>query len=377
MKRALTFLLIGLMILSITMLFPSSTYKQKVNHQNSTLNMALTGDLLFEQGLYDWSNQYDFKDYFDQVKPYLQSDLTIGNQEVPIGGQALGVSGVAYTFNAPEQVAPQLKKAGFDVLTLANNHTLDRGLEGISHTKAYLNQAGIQTTGAFTQSDEDHLLIIKRKGIKVGILAYTYGTNQSPVNEYSVPTFVDEQGQIKTAFLTKEIRQARKQVDVLLVAMHWGTEFTTELNQTQIQASQLLADLDVDVIIGNHPHTIQAKQVLKHGSHQTLCYYALGNFVSAAALVDRASPDFQNLYEIGAIARLKVSQHKGKIRVKEEEMVPIVNHFEDSYTHFKLIPLKDYTEKMAEKHMQHIFNEDFTLKWIQSKIKEIWKESKI
>lgn len=101
MKRVLGFLLVGLVILGGLSLFSSPPSKKKKVSQDQAIHLVLTGNLLFEQGLYVWSDHYDFKDYFDQVKPCLQFDETIGNQEVSMGGRVSGMSEIAYTFNAP------------------------------------------------------------------------------------------------------------------------------------------------------------------------------------------------------------------------------------------------------------------------------------
>ena len=92
---------------------------------------------------------YSFKNYFDKVTPYLDSDLVIGNQEVVLGGRELGITGSDYTFNAPEEIAKQLPEIGFNVLTFANNHSYDRGMQGIVNTRRNLEDAGIRTTGAY------------------------------------------------------------------------------------------------------------------------------------------------------------------------------------------------------------------------------------
>ena len=108
--------------------------KQAVKKENPihTVSLRFTGDILIEDALYNWmGSDYDVRDYFDKVKPYLDADLVIGNQEVVLGGKELGITGSDYTFNAPEEIAAQLPEIGFDVLTFANNHSYDRGMQGI------------------------------------------------------------------------------------------------------------------------------------------------------------------------------------------------------------------------------------------------------
>ena len=154
--------------------------KPKKEHPIRSVSLSFTGDILIEDALYNWMGKgYDFKNYFDKVTPYLKADLVIGNQEVVLGGETLGITGSDYTFNAPEEIAKQLPEIGFDVLTFANNHSYDRGMQGIVNTRKNLKAAGIQTTGAYEKKEQrDDILVVERNGIRFAILAYTYDTNQ-------------------------------------------------------------------------------------------------------------------------------------------------------------------------------------------------------
>ena len=354
----------------------SQTVEEK---PQSEVSVVATGDLLFEQGLYDWSRDYDMDPYFEKVRPLLQSDLTIGNQEVPIGGQELGVSGVAYTFNAPYQIAEELKEAGFNFLTLANNHTMDMSTQGIYNTRKILKEKKIQNTGMYISKEDRYTIrVIEKKGIKIAVLAYTYGTNQMPNYAYEVPYFLNEYGQFDEEhqkLLRKDIEVAKRISDVVLVSMHWGNEFTYELTSVQKEVAAFLNEEGVDVVLGNHSHCIQPAETLTSSTgNQTIVFYSLGNFVSSAALVDRASPDFQNMYEVGAVARFTIKKDEG-ISIENVEIVPVVNHFEHGYTNFQLIPFKDYSEQMAKKHYQKEFNENFTKSFLSEQIHYVYDSS--
>ena len=169
--------------------------KEELRHAS----LAFTGDILLEDPILAWmcdfytSETYRFKTYFDQIQPLLNADLLIGNEEVPIAGRAYGITGIDFRFNAPEEVAPQLKELGFDVLTFANNHSYDRGKEGLDQTIEALNQAGIRITGAFRNQEDRSSLIVERNGIRFAILAYTYDTNQAieSKNAYAVNRFLN------------------------------------------------------------------------------------------------------------------------------------------------------------------------------------------
>ena len=153
---------------------------------------------------------------------------------------------------------------------------------------------------------------MEENGIRIAILAYTYDTNIAPEDSHAfvTKTFLNEQGQLDDAhrqMLKEDVEQAQEQADVVIAAMHWGNEFTFERNAAQTQTAAYLNDLGVNIIIGNHPHCLQTMERLTNAEgKETWVFYSLGNLVSAAAMVDRASVDFANLYEMGGIVNLDV-----------------------------------------------------------------------
>ena len=349
---------------------------------DSVVSMTFTGDLLFEQGLYDSLDDYDFGTYFDQIKPYLKGDIVIGNQEIPIGGEELGVSGVAFTFNAPKKVADQLPEIGFDIMSVATNHSYDMGYQGVFNTLKHLHDNGIATFGLYAQKeDKDQIYVIEKHGIRIALLAYTYDTNEwiEPEHDYVVKTFLNEQRVLddeKREMLREDVEKAKEQADVVIAAMHWGNEFTYTLNQAQLETADYLNELGVDLIIGNHPHNIQTMEELinETNAHRTIVFYSLGNFVSAAAMVDRASIEFANMYEVGAILNLDIVKDRdsGEITIQHMVITPIINHFEHGYTNFALIPFSDYSEELASQHYQREFSEQFNREWIAAQLHDLF-----
>ena len=105
--------------------------------------------------------------------------------------------------------------------------------------------------------------------------------------------------------------------------MHWGTEFTYDISKTQQQAAQFLNECGVDIIVGNHPHTLQGVDTLtNHAGKKTFVMYSLGNFVSSAAAVSRASEQFQNMYEVGGIVHLDVvfDPNTKEVEIKNQKL---------------------------------------------------------
>ncbi len=384
MKRCLLWIFIFISFLGVGC---TSKEKEVVSNEEendpiSRVSLAFTGDLLFEQPFYDALDHYQFGTYFDSVKPYLKGDFVIGNQEVPIGGSELGVSGVAFSFNAPKEVADQLAIVGFNVMTLSNNHSFDRSYQGIINTVTYLNDANIIPVGMYTNENEQTpYTILEKNGIKIALLAYTYDTNIAPDEQhrFMVKTFLNDArvfDDIHKEMLINDVRMAQDVADFVIVAMHWGNEFTYRINAIQQEASQLLNSLGVDLIIGNHSHCLQTMDVLTNDDgKQTVVFYSLGNFVSATADVDRASVDFTNMYQIGGIVNLDIiySKDTKEVSIENMKLVPIVNHFEHNYQNFQLIPLSQYTEDLASKHYQREFSSNFNLDWLHQQIQSLFE----
>ena len=356
--------------------------KPKKEHPIRSVSLSFTGDILIEDALYNWMGKgYDFKNYFDKVTPYLKADLVIGNQEVVLGGETLGITGSDYTFNAPEEIAKQLPQIGFDVLTFANNHSYDRGMQGIVNTRKNLKAAGIQTTGAYEKKEQrDDILVVERNGIRFAILAYTYDTNQwiDAENSFAVNHFLNEEHMFHDRCkkqLARDVQKAKEQADVVIAAMHWGTEFTYEIDAAQRDAAGFLNEQGVDIIIGNHPHCLQRVETLTNAQgKETFVMYSLGNFVSAAMGVDRASEQFTNMYEIGGIVQcdVELNTKTGETTVKNKKMIPIVNHFDASYDGFRLLPFSSYTEELAAAHGQRTVSSDFTYAWLREQLKQLY-----
>ena len=271
--------ILAIVIISLGFLFPlrritenknNNQIDNEVPEENKSVKLTLVGDFLFEQPFYDsLSLGDDASNYFKYVKDYfINDDVTIGNMEVPIGNEGMKVSGVGYNFCAPESIGKLLTTLDLEVLGTANNHTNDRGLEGVFSTLDFFkNNSDIMTVGTY-YNEEDHLnsRILEVNDLKLGFLAYTYGTNQKVSNENR---------QYFSLFKNADLRS---KCDVLIVLMHWGQEFTYTPNSEQEQLAAYLNSLGVDIIVGSHSHSMEPIKWIGD-NHKTLVYYSLGNFV--------------------------------------------------------------------------------------------------
>ena len=253
-------------------------------NQNTTINIAFTGDIMCHNTMYndayDSSTEtYDFSYLFQNVKYYLQTpDLTVGNLETTFAGSKIGYSSYP-TFNTPEILAKNLKKVGFDVVSTANNHCMDKKYNGIESTIKYLDEADLAHTGTYTSEESKNTILIQNiKGIKIAFIGFTYGTNGIPVpadKNYAV-NFLDEETILSQISLAKE-----QTPDIICALVHWGTEYQTTPNSSQKQIAKLLIDNDVKLIIGNHPHVPQPLKLQKNANDQDVFIaYSLGNFMA-------------------------------------------------------------------------------------------------
>ncbi|PQD94485.1 capsular biosynthesis protein [Pradoshia eiseniae] len=251
----------------------SKTYKQ-------TITIGAIGDILIHTRVYEdarTDDSYDFKRMLAPVKKMLEEpDFTIANQESLAGGSKLGLSGYP-AFNSPYEITDALVDAGIDLVTLANNHSLDKGEKGIQSSLAYYDKIGMPYVGMHKDElDASTERILSIQGIKVGFLSYTYGTNGIQVpdgKDYLVNYLEDKK-------IISDLKSMRDKADIILVNAHWGNEYERTPSEEQRRLAKLMAENGADVIIGHHPHVLQPIEWLKHDNGETLVVYSLGNFLS-------------------------------------------------------------------------------------------------
>ena len=291
-----------------------------------TINMTFTGDIMCHNTVYNdafipSSNTYDFSHMFEDIKYYIQTaDIAVGNLETTFAGSDRKYSGYP-TFNSPEQLAYNLKKVGFDVLSTANNHCYDKGYSGLESTINFLDDADISHTGTFkSQEDQNTILIKNVKGIKIAFLSFTYGTNGIPVPDdktYSV-NLIDKE------LIQQQLSLAKEQKpDLICVSMHWGTEYETTPNSEQKDLADFLFENGADLIIGNHPHVLQKMEkrttTLSDGTIKDgFVVYSLGNFISGQNKVYTRD---------SAILNLNITKTSdGRININQATYTPIYTY---------------------------------------------------
>ncbi|MBR5662837.1 MAG: CapA family protein [Bacilli bacterium] len=254
------------------------------------LSMIMAGDALLHGYLNTDAKQsdgtYNYMKMFRYVKDYVKDyDLRYWNQETIFGGTKYSdgskrpYSGYP-RFNTPSAFGDNMiDDMGFNIVTTANNHAMDQYESGLLNSVEYWKTKDILWNGTADSEETRNNFIIKEKNnITYGILSYTDHTNGLPVpkgKSYLVNVWDEEQAK-------KDIETLRPQVDVLMVAMHWGIEYTHKPVQKQRDQAKFLADQGVDIIIGCHPHVIEPieKIVNEETGKETIVFYSLGNFIS-------------------------------------------------------------------------------------------------
>ena len=247
------------------------------------VKVAAIGDILIHSNVYHAAQtkstpEYDFTSMFSHVKPYLeQADIAIANQETMIGGVKHGLSDYP-RFNSPSEVGNALKYAGIDLVTLANNHSLDRGEKVLHSALEYWDGLEMPYTGVFkSQEDRQRIRLLEVNEISFSFLSYTYGTNGIPIPK-DKPYLVNL---IDLPVMKKDIASAKEQSDVIVVNLHFGNEYQIVPDLVQQELVQALSDEGVHIIFGHHPHVLQpAAWVEGKEGNRTFVAYSLGNFLS-------------------------------------------------------------------------------------------------
>lgn len=339
-----------------------------------TFTLTSLGDSLCHNTQY-WdaynskTNAYNFSYVYEDIKNYtLSSDITIGSLETTFAGKEKGYSNYP-TFNTPDSLATALKDIGVDVVSLAGNHALDYGYNGLCRTIDVFDNIGLSHLGTYKTAEEQEKILIKDvKGVKIAFLNYTYGTNGIPLpsgKEFCV-NLIDKD------FIKKQINQAKeKDVDMIVACMHWGTEYRTTANSEQKNLANFLFENGVDIILGNHPHVLEPMEkktiTLQDGTAKDVfVVYALGNFTADQR--DEITRD-------SAILNLTITKNSdGKISIDKVNYVPIYMYKNTNVsTHkFKILDIektiKDYEEGKNTSINSTVYN---NLKKQLEKIKSI------
>ena len=307
---------------------------------------------------------YDFHPVYENIKKIIEgSDIAFINQEVMLTGEASAYPNLA----APTENADALIDAGFNVINLATNHTLDKGVSGLETCLETVHARPFDAVlGAFrTEEESTQLCILEKQGIRFGFLSYTYG-----LNGYRLPS--DKQWKIALIDETKiqnDLAAIRPECDYLIVSMHWGNEYQTTESSYQNELAQLLCDGGADLIIGTHPHVLQPMKWLeREDGHKTLCAYSLGNFVSN---------QHKRATMLGGILEVELLfEEDGTLKeIASAGVIPTVTHYKKG--HYTIYQLAEYTDELAAEHGMQGYETPFNMTYLAELSNKILGENAI
>ncbi len=319
----------------------------EVKEGTTSITISAVGDIMvhspqFKSALTQ-DGEYDFKPVFQEIKSYItNSDLALCNLETTISTPERGYSGYP-CFKTPEALIPAIKEAGFDVVTTANNHSLDALDFGVINTLDVLDKYNLLHTGTARDEEESKkILMIDRKGIKLAILAYTYGTNGMEVAmdqdklRYMV-NYIDRDR------IIEDIRRAREEgADTVILCIHWGIEYTRSVDDERRALADELFDAGADIILGSHPHVIQPmerKRIVDNNGKEREVFvaYSLGNFISNQRDQYRDS---------GVIVNITLTKKDNKTVIEDVVYTPTwVRRFQqDGKLQYSILPVEKFID---------------------------------
>ncbi len=317
------------------------------------ITIAAAGDIMFHdsqlESAYDKaSDSYDFTSVFADVAPiFSEADLALANFETTTAGPNDGEGYRGYpTFNSPDETIDAIKASGIDVLTTANNHSLDTGSEGLKRTVEVIRDKGLTSVGTYDEKPESRVHIEEVEGIKIAILSYT-----EMINDLGLQTTNDNLDDMINIMekntIKEDIAEAKDlQADVIISFVHWGEEYIEDLSPSQVEFADLMTEEGVDIILGSHPHVIQQSGFLQIEDQQSYVIYSMGNFVSNQRDETIDNP----LAEDGVIVNLDIQKNTAtnETTIEKVEHIPtwVYRNKEDgesTYT-YRILPIEQFLD---------------------------------
>jgi len=281
--------------------------------KKSSVKIIAVGDIMMggssEEIMLREGYDYPFKNVQDILK---SGDIVIGNLECPVTDGGTPFKNKRFVFKMKDSAILSLKQFNFSLFSLANNHILDFGEEGLMDTINALEKYGIGYAGAGSNLFKARAPAIEeRNGLRFGFLSYTLTLPDDFFAEEDKPgtAFGREE------FLKEDIKNLRKNVDIVIVAFHWGKELSSIPEEYQVYTGHLAINYGADIVLGHHPHTLQGIELYKDG----IIFYSLGNFIFGS--YSRNVTD-----SIIAIIDVEKENYKKGIKsafIKKIELIPI------------------------------------------------------
>lgn len=310
------------------------------------ISIVAVGDNLYHKNVYnkgfdEKNKKFNFEANYENISEFIKGyDISVINQETVFVDEYSKIDTYP-RFGTPKECGDAIIKANFNVVLGANNHSWDKGLDGVHTTINYWkNFPNVCFTGMYGTRDENNIVtVIEKNNVKVAILNYTYGTNcKIPESDlWRVANWHDKEK------VKKDLLWAEKNADITIVFPHWGKEYVYRETKLQRRMAKFFTEHGADVIIGTHPHVVEpVKRIVTSNGNSAICYYSLGNFLSGQSKKPRI---------LGGIAALKIRKdvinNKTVTKVVESNFIPCVTYSDDEK--YRVYLLKDYNDELAEK----------------------------
>lgn len=321
-----------------------STVIDGTNEARKEATLIAVGDIMFHTPQIKSAfngKTYDFKSVFEDIRPEIQgADLAIGNFETVV------LPGKSYSgypkFNVPVETLDAIKYAGFDVLNIANNHIMDQGQAGLFSTWFSIKKKGMLPIGGGLKNQKKYT-IINCKGIKIGILSYTFGTNAMIAQKNTL-------NYMELKNIEKDIRSVRNECDFIIVYLHSGTEYLRTVEESQRKLYHSIAEAGADCILNSHPHVARSSEIYECKGRQVFINYSMGNFLSNQN---------DKFTDIGLMIKLRILKDKIGTRLSGYDIIPIYrlryeNGSKESYKVVLCSNIESYEAKLNAEELSYV-----------------------
>lgn len=347
------------------------------NLEYNEANIVAVGDIIVHEEqlkaqFNESTGEYNFDNNFKYVKSYIKSaDMALANLETTLAGEKQKYTGYPL-FNSPSSIVDALKDCGFDILSTVNNHTIDRGSAGVFSTVAEIEKRKLKVVGTRENLDKKPYIIEEVKGIKIGVISYSYETprkgKNKTLNAIEIPSDVTKLlNTFSYEYIEEDLNKIKLQIDemkskgaeAIVFFIHWGNEYERQPNVHQTSIASRLCDYGVDVIVGSHPHVIQPIEFItsKKTGKKSLVVYSMGNFIS-----NQQYERTNNRYtEDGIIVNIQLKKNKTSkdITIGAVSYIPtwVHRYSADSRLVYEVVPLIDALASKEEYNL----NEDMAV----------------
>lgn len=310
---------------------PTELDKEEINR---TVTFTFAGNVLINDRMwYDTStedNTYDFKCVFEDLKTTMKkSNINFYSQQSILGGKELGISYYS-NYNSPIDLGEAMVDIGFNMISLANYHAYDKGITGIMNSLDFWDKNNVVYSGtSISEEKRNSNNIITKNNIKIGLLAYTMGTDTVFNESYEINVYDKE-------IVKSDVETLKEKTDIIIVSMDWGNTGLFEVNSTQKEIANYLSELGVDIVVGNTGYSIQPIEKINN----TLILYSLGNLLSGHILADS---------RISAVVDLKLNMNiKDDVKTIQfsDINVLLTYAYNNDTMNYRVIPFNKLTNQL-------------------------------